>query len=544
VALLQNDRGRSAEAEPLLREVLRTRQAQNAPALDIARAKGNLGTALMDLRRYDEAEALLREAERALDQASAPPELVFGVHNNLGVLFLSTSRPDLARETFGEAREALLKTVGPNAPATIMATGNLAAATRQLGQLDEAVKLMTDLLPTARRVAGDTHPAVLTGLINLAAAWNALGTPQRTIEALPDALAAARTSLGPAHPTTVLAMMALGEAYLNTRQPAKASPLLTDAVAGFRAAGTADTADGLQARTLLVRSSIGGSRPAEAIADMRRIVTRTEALRGTDSLPALLARQLLGFVLLSANETAAAAPLIQSTLAALGNFPDDPGARIGMIEGLQALSSVRGREGRIDDELQLLEQAVAKADAEGPGLRELANRLKAELANAYVAFRRAPERAEALLRAAIEGLGAALGPSHPDAIAPLFDLWSLKRRTAPKRETGAIEVTLAPRLRAAAETADASPDTLARLSVLLRLAIAPGIRDLPASVAFAERATATGSTNFSLWMALGEARLANKQRAGAAAAFERAIALMPPGPARAQVEGRIRELKR
>lgn len=403
---------------------------------------------------------------------------------------------------------------------------------------------MTALLPAARKVAGDTHPAVLTGVINLAAAWNAVGTPRKTIAEMPDALAAARATLGPMHPTTVLAMKALGEAYLNVGQPDQAFPLLSESVAGYRAAGTANTRDGLLARTLLVRSLIGRGRAAAAIEDMRQIVARTEALDGFESLPAVLARQLLGFVLQAANDGAAAAPLIESTLTALQAMPDAPQARIAAVEGQAALARVRLEQSRVDDGVRLFEQAVAAAEAEGESLRGLVYRLKGELGNLYAGLRAPGTKTEPLLRAAFEGLSESLGPAHPAALAPLFDLWSLARRDKSRREVGAIELTLAPRLRAAAEAPEPSEETLGRASMLLRLAIAPGIRDLPRALALAERAAASGSVNVSVWVALAEARLALNQRAGAITAYERAASLAPPGAGRSSLEARIKELKR
>jgi tetratricopeptide (TPR) repeat protein/tRNA A-37 threonylcarbamoyl transferase component Bud32 len=539
---LASDLARYDEAEALIREVLKARETQHAPALAVAKAQANLGNVLGNRRAYAEAERLLRAAEATLDrESSAPPDVVFGVHNNLAIVFIDTGRYADALPVLEDARTSLLATVGPNAPASLVVAQNLALVYRKLGRTADAERLMMEVLPTARKVAGENHPAVMAGMVNLGSVWNATGKAQQTVDALRDLLPAARVALGPSHPTTHLLAVVLGEAYYVTGRSDLALPVVREAVDGFRATGKSEAPESLAARLLLGRVLIAQGQSAAAVDDLRRVVEAQVRATGPSSVETAEAKVWLGLALTNVGDASGAEPLLTGALEAFRarGHADRPLT----AEANAALGVIRMQQGRAAEAVDILKRALAEAGEPGGEGSPPVLFLQARLGNALVMAGR-PAEAEPYLRASYEGLKRAFGPAHPAVLGPAYDLWNVRRRTQSKAQVGAFESAFMPVLVTAAGKPDATVDTLARASIMLRLTVNAQAKDLAKSVAFAERAAARQPDNPDVLMALGEAQFAFGQRAAAVASMSRAVAAARPGSAyRTAIEDRLKAVR-
>ena len=94
LALILNKTGRSAQAEPLLRETLAIVQQQSRRPLEVALTSGALGECLTTQQRYAEAEPLLTQSYAALKslQVLGSPGIK-EAHERLASLYIAWGKP-------------------------------------------------------------------------------------------------------------------------------------------------------------------------------------------------------------------------------------------------------------------------------------------------------------------------------------------------------------------------------------------------------------------------------------------------------------------
>jgi len=141
--------GNADAAIPLLEESARrlaARSGAEAPATLAARA--SLAQALTDAYRFEEAEGVFRsvlEARRhRLGDAAAD---TLRTARDLGYLYKAIGRNDAALPLLREAADGLRRALGESAEETLVATSLAASVCLDLGQLDEAERLLDWVIP-------------------------------------------------------------------------------------------------------------------------------------------------------------------------------------------------------------------------------------------------------------------------------------------------------------------------------------------------------------------------------------------------------------
>ncbi|MEZ5545689.1 MAG: serine/threonine-protein kinase [Lysobacteraceae bacterium] len=165
------------------------------------RAMQELGNVLTMQGQLDRAEAMLREAlphaEKLRDEQD--PIIAPRTKSRLGWLIRERGRPQEALPLLRDAYETLSKTVSPLNPRVIDAGQYYAIALSDVGQLDEAIALMKDLISRRIESLGADHPqtmALRNSLADFLVSRNDYAGAERELKSLIES-AARQPSVGP-----------------------------------------------------------------------------------------------------------------------------------------------------------------------------------------------------------------------------------------------------------------------------------------------------------------------------------------------------------
>ena len=194
-AIAYYEAGRLAEAEPLFRDVLATRQRVDGPNHEnTLRTAGNVGNVLLDQGKDSAAEAVYR--------------------NTL------------------ERKRA---TLGPEHESTLCTAGNLAVTLQKQRKYAEAEPVLRDTLAIQQRVLGEEHPNTLLTANDLMLLLTNIDQNAAAEELGRGTLAQAQRTLGPDHPSSLSIAYALATALCrqlgNQGQTSEAEVLLTATLA-------------------------------------------------------------------------------------------------------------------------------------------------------------------------------------------------------------------------------------------------------------------------------------------------------------------------
>jgi tetratricopeptide (TPR) repeat protein len=224
-------RGRYAQAQPLLEQVLETtRQLLGEEHYATANAYIKLALNLHALGRYAEAEPSLQKAlalyRRLLGEEH--PATADG-YNNLALNQQAQGRYPEADEGFRKALSLYRRLLGEQHPYTTTASNNLAANLLYQGKYAEAEDGFRKVLAARLALLGEEHPDTATSYDNLAAALGAQGKYAETNEACRKALMLRLQLLGEEHPLTA-------QSYNNLAGNLSRQGHVAEAEQGFRKA--------------------------------------------------------------------------------------------------------------------------------------------------------------------------------------------------------------------------------------------------------------------------------------------------------------------
>jgi eukaryotic-like serine/threonine-protein kinase len=199
-------------------------------------------------------------------------ERVFGEHpntalayGNVGLALVELRRPDEALAMHRRALEMTRTVVGEEHPDFAMVLNNTGSAMRELGELDEARATYERALALRERLLGAEHPLTATTVLNLGLVASLAGDHERARQHATRALAIWESTVGPKHARTGLALTELGAAMLALGDPKGAEPLLQRALDIADTSGT-DPIARAEARFALARTHRALGRDADALA--------------------------------------------------------------------------------------------------------------------------------------------------------------------------------------------------------------------------------------------------------------------------------------
>ena len=207
-ALLGNTRGRNAEAEPLMREVIELRTKLKGPDdRGTLEARDAWATQLQGLGRFDEASAVFKETLDRRERATVEPDgdLVTSL-NNYGTFLRAQGKSHEALEYLKRAAETAERVFTPEHPAVLIAWGNYANTLVRLDRSDEAVPILERVVAGQLKVNGPDHQHTAGALNQLAGALEYTHPPRKeeAVDVFKRCIAAAEKSLGPTARNTVV----------------------------------------------------------------------------------------------------------------------------------------------------------------------------------------------------------------------------------------------------------------------------------------------------------------------------------------------------
>ncbi len=357
------EQARYFEAEALLLENLADYEAALGPDHpDTINARGNLASLFRRQGRLREAIDLNRQVVDAYFEALGPDHpTTLNATNNLATAMMDNGELDAAVALLDGSLFGAREQLGPDHPATIALTANLASAESELGNHARTASLLREALEAeqARSGGGDTTASLrLRG--NLAAAQRNLGFLDQAEEGLASVLTVREATLGTDHVLTIQTAAALADVRLRQGQD------LESTLAPARAAVA-----GLEFRRALAGSIAAEEQASREFIDEADVyLVLADALWWAEGEPEVAAAHgELTEVLQLAVEGATSRSVRQM---AATRFAGAAGERIGQLatrrQELVDLYEVTGNR---------LAQAISRADDDG---REQAAELRAQQA--------------------------------------------------------------------------------------------------------------------------------------------------------------------
>jgi tetratricopeptide (TPR) repeat protein len=202
----------------------------------------------------------------------------------LGEVHLAAGEVAAAITEFEQVLAGRERTLGVEAPATLVARNDLASAFARMERLDEAIA-MQELNAAAReRVLGPDDPDTLLSWSNLALTYWLAGRLAEAIGLGRRTAAARERILGDLHPDTLLTRNNLGVAYMDSGRTAEAIAEHERNLRNREATLSADHPDTLYSLSNLARAYTAAGRHAEAVALHRGALRARKRVLGPDHL--------------------------------------------------------------------------------------------------------------------------------------------------------------------------------------------------------------------------------------------------------------------
>ncbi|MFJ3575851.1 tetratricopeptide repeat protein [Streptomyces rubiginosohelvolus] len=206
------------------------------------------------------------------------------------------------------------RVLGPEHPAALTGSNNLAAALNDLGEHQQAAELHQQTLTDHERILGPDHPHTLTSRNNLAAALNNLGEHRQAVELHQQTLTDRERVLGPDHPDTLSSRNNLAAALSDLGEHQQAADISRQNLADRERVLGPDHPDTLSSRNNLANALNDLGEHQQAAELHQQTLTDRERILGPDHPITLTSRNNLANALNDLGEHQQAAELHQQTL--------------------------------------------------------------------------------------------------------------------------------------------------------------------------------------------------------------------------------------
>jgi len=226
--------GKPEETLPLYREALEgSRRVLGEDAPNTLIAMNNMSILLQDMGKFDEAEAYRREAlagqRRVLGEDD--PNTLISVFN-MGYLHQAKGDFEQALQYYRETLEGQRRVLGDDHPRTLESMHSVGMMLDNLGKAAEAEGYYRGVMEGRRRVLGDDHYQTLTSINNMGYLLNKLGRYHEAVQLLQEAEPAARRAwVEPRSRLLGVYLAKLGAARAGLRQFADAQESLLESYA-------------------------------------------------------------------------------------------------------------------------------------------------------------------------------------------------------------------------------------------------------------------------------------------------------------------------
>ncbi|MEQ8825434.1 MAG: tetratricopeptide repeat protein [Filomicrobium sp.] len=206
--------GRLAEAETLLKRVLKLEQKLDAESIYFARALSNLGALYHRQGRYLEAEPLIERGLAAYKRASGPEHANAGrMYAMLASLYHDLNRLQKAEDLYKRALRIQRKAGGPDHIHVSEPLHNLALLYSEKDRLSEAEVMLKEAVKIIEKNRGPRHSTVASAVSSLAGVYRRQGKRAQARSLYTRALSIREKTYGKDHPNVASSLHDL--AWLN-----------------------------------------------------------------------------------------------------------------------------------------------------------------------------------------------------------------------------------------------------------------------------------------------------------------------------------------
>ncbi len=320
------------QARPQLERALELcRRARGDQDPDTLAAMTSLGSLYRADGKWAEAKSLLVPALEGLRQVRGLEHpYTLAAMDALAQLYLDQEVNFSEAESLtSQVREVFLRTRGASDLKTLDATNTLASVLAAQNNLEEAERLVKNVVDELTVQMTVDHPITLAAMLNLALIYEALGRKVEAEQLLKEVLGRQRKVLGNRHPHTLLTMFRLAMFYLGKKEPDKSEPLFIEAVEGCRAA--LDQNHQIAEGALAGLTAVYSMKPKPDLKKLGPVLIEardiTCARYGPDNQLAAGADQAVGMFFLSQQDYSQAEPYFREELAFRVKESPDQAAR-------------------------------------------------------------------------------------------------------------------------------------------------------------------------------------------------------------------------
>jgi len=315
VAITYTDLGLYDRALPLAQQALALRREQSAPA-ELAESELQVGRILRLKSDYAGAEPLLREVLRLREANLVSDDpAVSESHDELGLLLGAQGRFADADAQFHAARDSAERHYGAGAIETARYLDDYAANLDDLGKRQDALTLYQQALAIREKNLGPNDADVATSLLNLGTHLDESGRYDEARPLLDRALAIRRKIFGATHPLVGFAQIGLASVYADEDRLDDAERLTQDALSILRAALPPDHPKISEALNMLVTIHVAHRDFAGAVPLALEVLARFTKTLGEGHPNTLTAKNNLAYALARAGRAAEAETLQRDVLA-------------------------------------------------------------------------------------------------------------------------------------------------------------------------------------------------------------------------------------
>ncbi len=350
------DLARYAEAEPLLRQCGRIREAKSGPdSPGVAVVLNDLALLLKATNRLSEAEPLFRRALAIVEKSYGPdhPNVAIDV-NNLALLLQATNRLSEAEPLFRRALAIGERSYGPDHTSMAISLNNLAELLRATNRLWEAEPLYRRALAIDEKSYGPDHPDVAVDLNNLAMLLYATNRLSEAEPLFRRALGIDENSYGPDHPEVAMDLNNLAVLLYATNRLSEAEPFYHRALAIDEKSYGRDHPTVATCLNNLASLLKDTNRLSEAEPLYRRALATDEKSYGPDHPTVAIRLKNLALLLKATNRLSEAEPLMARAVCVLSRFQRSTGHEH------PNLRDVLEYYGQLLTELKLAEPEIAR----------------------------------------------------------------------------------------------------------------------------------------------------------------------------------------
>jgi tetratricopeptide (TPR) repeat protein len=227
LALIYQDQGKYAEAEPLYKRSLAIREKTfGAENPRVAVSLASLGGLYEEQRRYTEAEPFYKRALAISEKTLGPDDPLFAtILEHLASVYHRQDKYAEAESLYQRALAIAEKRLGPDDPQVALSAHNLAVVYQDHGKYAEAEPLYKRALAISEKTLGPDDPQVVTNLTTLAALYDEQGRYTEAEPLFKRAIAIYEKTHGPDSLLLAVILGGLAKSYTAQGRYAEAEPL-------------------------------------------------------------------------------------------------------------------------------------------------------------------------------------------------------------------------------------------------------------------------------------------------------------------------------